>query len=106
MTQSSTDADPAQIEAAIRQRLAVLQPTRLELIDDSARHAGHPGARGGGRHYRLLIASDEFVGRSRVARHRLVHDALGDLLYTRIHALSIQALTATEAAPGSAGAVA
>ncbi len=80
----------------IHQRLAALAPNRLEVIDDSARHAGHAGARGGGGHYRLLIVSDAFAGLGRLARHRLVHAALGDLMHTRIHALSIQALTPAE----------
>lgn len=80
----------------IHQRLAALLPNRLQVIDDSARHAGHAGAKGGGGHYRLLIVSDAFAGLGRLARHRLVHAALGDLMHTRIHALSIQALTPAE----------
>jgi BolA protein len=86
------------VEAILRQRLAVLVPTRLEVIDDSARHAGHAGAKGGGGHYRLLIVATTFAGQARLARHRLIHAALGDLLQTRIHALSIQALTPAEVA--------
>ena len=78
------------------ERLAVLKPLRLELIDDSARHAGHAGAKDGG-HYRLLIVSSEFSGRSTVIRHRLVYEAMGDLMHSRIHALSIRALTPEEA---------
>jgi BolA protein len=93
---------PADREGVIQQRLAVLTPLRSELIDDSARHAGHEGARGGGAHYRLLIVSPAFVGHSRVARHRMVHDALGDLMRSAIHALSIKALTPDEAASTSA----
>ena len=85
-------------EAIIRQRLAVLAPRRVEVIDDSARHAGHEGARGGGGHYRLLIVASGFAGQSRVARHRMVHEALGDMMYNMIHALSIKALTPDEAA--------
>lgn len=84
-------------EALIHQRLAVLAPNRIELIDDSARHAGHQGAKGGGAHYRLLIVSPAFAGQSRLARHRMVHDALGDLMRERIHALSIKALSPDEA---------
>lgn len=89
-------------EAVIQQRLAVLAPLRCELIDDSARHAGHEGARGGGAHYRLLIVSPVFLGHGRVARHRMVHGALGDLMRGAIHALSIRALTPEEAALTSA----
>ena len=87
----------ADSEAIIRQRLAVLAPVRLELIDDSARHAGHQGAKGGGGHYRLLIVSPDFAGQKRLARHRMVHEALGELMRGRIHALSIQALSPEEA---------
>jgi BolA protein len=95
-------AAAAKREAVIQERLAVLLPQRCELIDDSARHAGHEGARGGGAHYRLLIVSPAFLGHSRVARHRMVHDALGDLMRSAIHALSIRAMTPAEAALTSA----
>lgn len=80
----------------IHQRLAVLAPLRIELIDDSARHAGHEGAKGGGGHYRLLIVSPAFAGEGRLARHRRVLEALGDLMDSRIHALSIKALSPDE----------
>ena len=75
----------------IRHRLAVLEPTRFELIDDSALHAGHAGARSGGGHYRLTIASAAFSGKNTVARHRLIYDALGEMMRREIHALAIQA---------------
>lgn len=75
----------------IRQRLAVLSPVKVELIDDSARHAGHAGARSGGGHYRLSIVSAAFAGKNTVSRHRLIYDALGDLMRKEIHALAIQA---------------
>jgi BolA family transcriptional regulator, general stress-responsive regulator len=81
----------------MRARLARLEPQRLELIDDSARHAGHAGARPEGEsHFRLLIVAEAFTGRSRIERQRLVYDALGDLLRTDIHALSITALSPAE----------
>ncbi len=96
MTEPPAAADAADVAAIIQQRLAVLAPVRLELVDDSAMHAGHAGARGGGRHYRLLIVAAAFAGQARLARHRRVLDALGDLMHTRIHALSIQALTPAE----------
>ncbi|TXH26197.1 MAG: BolA family transcriptional regulator [Elusimicrobia bacterium] len=91
------------MEVQIGERLAALAPQRLELIDDSARHAGHEGARGGGRHIRLFIVSSAFSGQPPLARHRLVHQALADLLRSRIHALSIRAMTPeeAEAAPAS-----
>lgn len=79
----------------LRQRLAALQPTRLEIRDDSALHAGHAGNRGGG-HYHVLIESSLFCEKSRIMRHRLVYQAVGDLIPTQIHALSIQAIAPGE----------
>ncbi|HQA09805.1 BolA family protein [Zoogloea sp.] len=75
----------------IRNRLAPLAPTRLDLIDDSALHAGHAGARSGGGHYRLSIVSAAFSGKNTVARHRLIYAALGEMMRREIHALAIQA---------------
>lgn len=83
-------------ETLLRQRLAPLAPTRIELIDDSAQHAGHEGARSGGGHYRLLVVSSAFAGKSTVGRHRLVYEALGELMRQKIHALSIKSLTPDE----------
>ncbi|HOY00550.1 BolA family protein [Zoogloea sp.] len=80
----------------IRARLASLQPVRLELIDDSHLHAGHAGARAGGGHYRLSIVSDVFQGKNTVARHRIIYDALGELMRKEIHALAIQARSPEE----------
>ncbi|MGD9788878.1 MAG: BolA family protein [Sulfuricellaceae bacterium] len=81
---------------AIRDRLAALAPLRLDIEDDSAKHAGHKSA-GGGGHFRLTIVSDAFAGKSLVQRHRLVYDALDDLLkQNEIHALSIKAYTEQE----------
>jgi BolA protein len=86
-----------QVAAEIRRRLARLQPIRVELIDESARHAGHAGARPQGEsHFRLLIVADAFSGRSRIERQRMVYGALGDLMETDVHALSIRALTRAE----------
>jgi len=82
---------PPQRVEAIRQRLvAALAPTVLEIVDDSHRHAGHAGARDGRGHFSVRIASPAFAGLSPVARHRAVYDALGDLMQTDIHALSIR----------------
>ena len=86
----------SEVEALMRERLAALAPLRLEIIDDSARHAGHPGARQGG-HYRLLIVSTLFAGKTTLQRHRLVHDTLGELMRSKIHALSIRSLAPDEA---------
>lgn len=77
--------------AEIEQRLrSALNPSLLELRDDSAHHAGHAGAREGG-HYTLRIVSPRFAGLARVARHRLVYDSLADLMQRGIHALAIDA---------------
>jgi BolA protein len=75
------------IETALRQ---ALQPTALEVQDDSHLHAGHAGAREG-RHFTVRITSERFAGCSRVARHRLVYDALRLLMPAGIHALAIEA---------------
>ncbi len=82
----------------IRARLtAALAPERLEIEDDSARHAGHAGARGGGGHFNVLIVSSYFAGLGLLARHRLVYDALADAMQSDIHALSIRAYAPGEA---------
>ncbi len=81
----------------IRERLAGLAPLFLEIEDESALHAGHAGARGGGGHYRLSIVSEHFRGKNTVARHRLIYEALGEMMRTEIHALAIRARTAEEA---------
>lgn len=81
----------------IRQRLtAALAPVRLEIRDDSARHAGHPGARAGGGHFTVYIVSERFAGKSLLERHRAVYETMGDAMRSEIHALSIQALTPEE----------
>ena len=75
------------IRAALERSLA---PTALEVLDDSARHAGHAGARSGG-HYRVAVVSSAFAGRSRLERHRMVYQALEPLMGQGIHALNIRA---------------
>lgn len=76
----------------IVRRLQALSPTRLALEDESARHAGHAGAApGGNTHWRLHIESPAFAGKSTVARHRMVYQALGELMQHPIHALAISA---------------
>ena len=96
MTKTHPNDTFARFEEVLRERLAPLAPSMLELIDDSALHAGHEGAKSGGGHYRLRIISSVFTGKSTVARHRLVYDALGDLMRHKIHALSIKSLTPEE----------
>ncbi len=82
--------------ARMRERLARLDPDVLEIEDDSARHAGHPGAAGGGGHYNLRMSSPRFEGKPRVERHRLVYDALADLMQREIHALAMVLLAPGE----------
>ena len=77
--------------AQMRERLAALSPTHLHIEDESHLHAGHAGARSGGGHYRLDIVAAAFAGKNTVARHRLIYDALGDMMRGAIHALSINA---------------
>ena len=79
----------ANLEARLQERLA---PTALQVIDESYQHAGHVGANesGVGTHFRVRIASPLFAGKSRVARHRLVYDALQDFIDQGLHALAIE----------------
>jgi BolA protein len=81
---------------SIEQKLAALQPSRLDLADDSALHAGHEGARSGGGHYRLTIVSEQFSGKNTVARHRMIYAALGPMMQQQIHALAIRAYAPDE----------
>ena len=79
--------------AAIRARLeAAFAPAQIDIIDDSARHAGHAGARDGRGHFKVHIVSAAFAGMPPLARHRAVYTALGELIQTDIHALQIEAL--------------
>ena len=81
----------------IRQRLESLAPARVELVDESAKHAGHAGASpGGNTHWNLTIVSAVFAGKPKVARHRMVYQALGELMQHPIHALTISALAPGE----------
>ena len=75
----------------IRQRLAPLEPSQLDIIDDSHLHIGHAGNTGGG-HYRLVIAAPSLVGLSRLAQHQRIYGCLQDLIPTHIHALQIQVI--------------
>lgn len=82
----------------IQNKLTVaFQPTRLEIEDDSGRHAGHAGAREGGEsHFNVTIESPAFSGTPRVARQRMIHKALAEELAGPVHALSIKALAPGE----------
>ena len=81
----------------IKEKLtAALTPTLLEIKDDSSKHAGHAGAKEGGGHFSVTIVSSIFTGKTLIQRHRLVYAALDELMKTKIHALSINALTPDE----------
>ena len=85
------------LAAEIKQRLAALEPASIDLIDESESHRGHAGYReGGGTHWRLAIVSARFAGQPVVARHRMVYQALGNLMQNPIHALAITARTPEE----------
>ncbi len=77
------------------------KPETLEIIDHSAAHAGHAGARSGGGHYHVTIISDAFTGKSLVQRHQLIYKALGDMMKQEIHALGINALSPSEDTKGN-----
>ena len=82
--------------ARIREKLnAAFAPEQLEIGDDSHMHAGHASAKGGG-HFSVAIVSQAFAGKSLIERHRMVYAALGDLMQSEVHALSIKAQTPEE----------
>ncbi|MBN8769416.1 MAG: BolA family transcriptional regulator [Stenotrophomonas nitritireducens] len=85
---------PERIGAALQ---AAFSPLHLEVEDDSHRHAGHAGARDGRGHFNVVIVSEAFAGMAPLARHRAVYAALGDMMQTDIHALSIKVQTPAEA---------
>ncbi|MBD9534534.1 MAG: BolA family protein [Stenotrophomonas sp.] len=84
-----------QIRSALQ---AAFHPDLLEVEDDSHRHAGHAGARDGRGHFNVTVVSAAFAGKGPLARHRAVYAAVGEMMQTDIHALSIKALTPAEAA--------
>lgn len=81
----------------IRQRLEdTLAPQRVDIIDESHKHVGHAGARDGRGHFKVHLVSTAFAGKSLLERHRMVYEALGELMQTDIHALSLSAHTPDE----------
>ena len=79
------------VEELIREKLATLAPESVSIENESALHAGHEGAKGGGGHYRVVVVSERFAGQPLQARHRMVYDALGPLMRNEIHALALAA---------------
>ena len=103
MSGSWTEADiprlnPERVERIRSLLMDALAPDAIEVTDDSHKHAGHAGARGGQGHFSVEIVSAAFAGKLPLARHRLVYAALGEMMQTDIHALSIRARTPDEAA--------
>lgn len=96
MTAPESHHGPKNVLERIEQRLAVLTPDSVELVDDSEKHAGHEGAKGGGGHFQLVIVSAQFEHKSTQQRHRMIHAALGDMLEREIHAMAIKAYTPDE----------
>jgi BolA protein len=92
----STPANETLQARLLRALQEALEPTELVLIDDSAAHAGHAGAREGA-HFQVVVVSARFNGLSRVARHRLVYDAVRPWMTSGVHALAIEARTPDEA---------
>ena len=84
------------LETILRDRF---RPAHLEIRDDSARHAGHAGATSAGSHFEVVIVSAAFEGRSRLDRHRMVHEALRDLIGRGIHALGLRTTAPSEWKP-------
>ena len=97
MTPTPTTPDRAERIRSLLQ--SALEPATLEVVDDSARHAGHSGAAAAGQtHYNVLVVSARFSGLGRVARHRLVNAPLATEFATGLHALSLVLRTPDEAA--------
>ena len=103
MSAGWTEADiprlnPQRVERIRALLTDALAPETIEVVDDSHKHAGHAGARGGQGHFGVDIVSAAFAGKLPLARHRLVYAALGEMMQTDIHALAIRARTPDEAA--------
>lgn len=77
------------VELMQRALTEALEPTFLEIRDDSAAHVGHPGAAAGGGHYTVTISAPALQGQSRINAHRMIYSALGDMMQHEIHALNI-----------------
>lgn len=93
MSEPTPEQNALRIERMRKLLTEELAPALLEINDDSQRHRGHAGAQGGLGHFSVTVASEKFRSVSPLERHRLVYDALGDMMLTDIHALSIRTLT-------------
>ncbi|GMR07610.1 MAG: BolA family transcriptional regulator [Gammaproteobacteria bacterium] len=93
---NTTNVNSTRIEAIKQLLTEALSPEYLEIIDESYQHAGHAGAKSGKGHFDAIIVSTAFAGKNPLQRHRMVYDALGNLMHTDIHALSIKARTPDE----------
>ena len=91
MTQQAPD-NTARIEKMQQLIADALQPEQLEIIDDSHKHLGHAGAKGGLGHFTVIIRSDALEGKRMIQQHRMIYDALGDMMQTDIHALAIKVI--------------
>ncbi len=91
---TASNIPPVHVAAIEQQLTHALHPTHLEVLDESAAHAGHAGANaeGFGTHFRIRISCPAFVGKSRVARHRLVYDAMQNFIDQGLHALAIEVI--------------
>ncbi len=91
MTQQAPD-NSARIEKMNQLIADALQPEQLDIIDDSHKHIGHAGTKGGLGHFTVVIKSDALEGKRMIQQHRMIYDALGDMMQTDIHALAIKVL--------------
>ena len=100
MSPAGSDAprigDRATRAARLHAALQALAPVRVEVTDDSHKHAGHEGARDGRGHFSVVVVSPAFAGLAPLARHRRVYAAVGDMMETDIHALAVKAMTPEE----------
>ena len=92
-----SESTAEKIERRLRERL---NPSHFELVDDSAKHVGHPGATSGGGHYNVVVVAEAFEGLGRLERHRLVYDALEGMVGEEIHALAMRTPAPSEWYPG------
>lgn len=91
MTQQAPD-NTSRVEKMHQLISDALQPEQLEIIDDSHKHIGHEGAKGGLGHFTVLIKSDALEGKRMLQQHRMIYNALGDMMQTDIHALAIKVI--------------